>query len=203
MTSTSFKEDAGKAPSRIRNFETVQRVRGLWHRTQCLRRDWMELAGAEAPTFQMLREQGAFRRGAKFIGVERDAQTFATLPQDDHAVWIHDSLEDLLSDRDERLNNVGVLNFDGFDGPGEHLDYLFELLFEFSYKQFSITHAFCLILNVPRNQYGTREDAASWIAERIRRYTGSLLWDAEVVGRFRYRSDRRTDMFNVPVVFGI
>lgn len=196
-----------KTDSRFSNFRAAQTGAPLlWSRLgNCLRVDWLELCGQRAPTCALLREQGALGLG-KFIGVDTDPMAIESSREangDEHAVWIVGDMLDLIADRDPRLDGVGVLNYDSFDGitdEGEqNLERLYSL-FEFAERQREKISAFLLILNLANPRYRKVEKSAAALASLLREHTRRP-WTTEDVMACRYRS-KTVPMFNVHIKYG-
>jgi hypothetical protein len=128
----------------------------LWdHTRNTLGCDWMELAGAEAPTFPLLLKAGALQTG-KFIGVDTEESTIQGCRQthgETHATWIHNPLKTVLV-REEYApirKQVGVLVYDSHDGlytSKNSLHHKLQPLFAFAKSQRENLSEFLLVINL-------------------------------------------------------
>ena len=148
----NFSADLLKQGSRAYNLEEVKRSRRLYdpYRGK-LRLDWVELPGRHAPTLKLLRERDMLDASARFIGVERDEETYQGLCAEhgecsrDHA-FIRGELELLV--KGTSLERAGICNWDTEHlSGGEAFRSNLALLWRFALTQAERHEAFALIIN--------------------------------------------------------
>ena len=165
--------------------------------------DWVELAGENNPTVDLL---APVLGPGRFVGVDRDAgcvdrNAARGLP---HATWVHGQLQTLLANRPALFARAGVLNYDSFAGwNGDSILVETAPLVRFARQQLDRVGEFVLIVNAAMVRNVPRHVAEA----RARRVFTPLLApfgrDLEPTDLFYYRADGdRNDMLNVRVQVG-
>ena len=156
MTKGSYTKEAlsqkghdSKEYTRVRTLEIVSQSCLLWDtEKKHLLCSWMDLAGPECPSLQMLLEHGALSPTSLFYGVDVEPsvlegcqQLYAHVPQ---ARWLEGDVSRLV----ERYEDVGVLVFDSHNGvAGTDLEDSLEVLSLFAEKQRERLGEFLLVVN--------------------------------------------------------
>lgn len=152
--SSDFHADPDKHQSREYNISQVKRLPGLYDDVAGkLKRDWLELVGNNAPTFQLLRAYGMLGP-AKFFGVDREEKVFDDLretfgDQGEHHQFFLGELEEMIWRG--AFKDVGVLNWDSTHPAGESRFHESLNLFVDFAKQQAENSAFALIINAGIN----------------------------------------------------
>lgn len=153
-----------KHETRLRALHLVRQSALLWsHQNQCLRYSWLELAGAKAPTLQMLLDHKALSPsgGARFIGVDREpdvirdcTEHFRHVAPAHHPLWITGELTPLLTNTEALPNTegggIGVLVYDSEDAIYGKKTFRTALrdLANFTHTRLDSIGEFLLVINV-------------------------------------------------------
>ncbi len=202
MTNSDFTNNAAKHQTRVSNLEAVKRSYVLWpaHR-QRLVDDWMELAGVECPTVDLLQPNLASQ--ARFIGVDTSPGTLRkcrVAHRDKQAQWVHGDILDLVLSRAPCMDNVGVLNFDPFLSPGRDLEAALETLGDFAQQRQRDASHFLLIINVTSAYKKTVRHTLQWIGQHFPTHMGAGYLPPDLKSCV-YKSKTRP-MVNVQIGFG-
>ncbi len=165
--------------------------------------DWVELAGENNPTVDLL---APVLGPGRFIGVDRDLgcvnrNAARGLP---HVTWLHGTLQTLLANQPALFARAGVLNYDSFAGwNGDSIFVETTPLVHFARRQLDRVGEFVLIVNAAMVRNVPRHEAEA----RARRVFAPLLApldrDLEPTDLFYYRAaGDRNDMLNVRVQVG-
>ena len=145
-----------KQATRVRALGLVKQSSFLWSRDhQALTCDWVELAGARAPTLQYLLEEQVLRPDlpARFIGVDHDEDVIRGCRElfgdDGPASWHQGGLAPALR-REDAFPRAGVLVYDSHRSVKGDRTTLKEIdrLARFAEHQCSKLNEFMLVLNV-------------------------------------------------------
>lgn len=196
-----FSNNLEKHKTRFDNFALAkQGAPILWSKhLNHFRVDWLELCGQQAPTYSLIKPHLG---NHTFIGVDTDPQAITSSQAlgNENALWITANLFDLIKNRDERIQQVGVLNYDSFEGVGERNEESLSYLIDFAKRQTEKLSAFLLILNFANPRKVKVEKSAKKLAEMLVSQTRQD-WTAKDVLRYKYVS-RAVVMFNIPIKFG-
>jgi len=186
-----------KQETRVGTLEMVQESSILWSaRHQALRYDWVELAGKQAPTLQMLLAEGALTGSGQFVGVDLDkdiiaecAEVFSAETAAGQCDWSTRNLITLLRDQDA-LPRTGVLVYDSCEcARGKAIQRNLDVLFDFAKRQEEQLGQFLLVLNVSLFRVNRDRHVREYV-EAIQRH---LPW-FDAVGDFHvYQSEGRAN----------
>jgi len=174
---SNFTNNASKQETRVANLRAAQRSYVLCppHRGKLVD-DWVELAGVECPTLDLI--ESALSRRAQMIGVERNSSILAEcrrIHSGRRASWVEGDLINLVMSRDTCLQNAGVLNYDGFHTPGAPLEEALEILGDFAVARQAQASHFLLIINVTTAYLKSTATTLRWIERVFPKYlTGTL-----------------------------
>lgn len=196
-TIPAFTTSPAKAETRQDTLNVLREARNhLLDRAGLLRRDWIELAGPEAPTLRLLLDQHFLGVGsnAKFIGVDRDKPTLehaaSLYGSEAPAVWIQADLLSLIEADRNAFPNAGVLVFDGFNNMrGAEAYRALDVLFAFAKSRSEDHMGFLLVLNFSTSRQ-SKVDQRRFQAETEKRYGAPIPWTV-------YRSDEKYHDMNL------
>ena len=176
------KENARRRPLEVIRTESNLLWNYLERKTRC---KWLELAGTEAPTCDLLVQEQAL--GNTFIGldlqldgtpiIEGCLAKYADLVATDKAVFIHVNMLNLIRDDHPLIREVGVLVFDtnrglgsrNLDDPEDDLVLEVTDLIKFGKKQQKRLGEFVLVLNITQ-QHAKTSNRERWpvvLAEKL------------------------------------
>lgn len=189
-----------KQETRERALDIVRRSSKLWARkSESLRYDWMELAGKEAPTLQMLLDEDVLKE-ARFIGVDRSQKVLEGCREhygpSAPAQWVKGSLKTLLRDS-ASFSNVGVLVYDSFRAvKGDPIGGDLSVLSHFVRRQEKKIGEFVLVINVTQSRSSEKD-----IEDYRRLLADSFEMNLEDIDLHQYRS-KRTPMLWTAIRLG-
>ena len=142
---------ADKQASRLFNVAGLAGSLHIADPGECLWLDWLELAGKNNPTVDLLAPMLKPDAG-RFIGVDNDQGAIDSNAVRDllHTQWLfaRTTLQDLLADQPELFERVGVLNYDSFSGwNGERIIAETTPIVRFAAQQVRRVGEFMLIVN--------------------------------------------------------
>jgi hypothetical protein len=148
---------APKHATRLANFAALRALSpkgsALCTPTGQLRVDWLELAGPEAPTAQILIDADALTAQGRFIGVDNDRDVITRAKRayksNPNVVLQHVEGNFLHMLDTDAADRVGVVIFDSWNGAkGREVEEHLDVLFDFAQRQRQALGAFFLGLNV-------------------------------------------------------
>ena len=165
--------------------------------------DWVELAGENNPTVDLL---APVLGPGRFVGVDRDLgcvdrNASRGLP---HTTWLHGTLQVLLANRPTLFARAGVLNYDSFAGwNGESILVETAPLVAFARRQLDRVGEFVLIVNAAMVRNVPRHEAEARARRMLVPLLAPLGRDLEPADFFYYRADGgKNDMLNVRAQVG-
>lgn len=180
-----------KAHTRLSPLDLVREHSSfLWTRTgQHLRHDWMELASHQAPTLQLLMDEGAINvGGGKFVGVDLSQAVIdgcrAHYPKA-HAEWHAGRIESLVSQRGAHPN-VGVLIYDSEEGVWRGRWDALNRVCAYARAQAEALGEFLLVVNVVADPRFSGPKEIGRYLERISEQVGTEVNEGSL---HRYRSN--------------
>ena len=204
-TKADFINNAAKQATRMSILRAAQQSYLLYppHR-KLLNDDFVELPGVGCPILDFLIPH--LSPQAKVIGVDTDADIIEkcrVVHKGKPAVWVCDDLIKLIANRNNNslFDNVGVINFDPYLGPGRPLKSALKVLGDFARERERLAGHVLLIVNVTAARWqGGVTETLRWISQNFPTLLpgGHMPTDLDAC----VYTSKATPMVNIPVGFG-